>query len=111
MPIYSYRISVREWDIEDAGSVKYTEAASHEPYVIATGTVDQSIPMGGVSTASLIYIKSDVEISVKFNSTVTDLAKTISANGELFWKGCSVTAVYITNASGSDATIYFKAVG
>jgi hypothetical protein len=103
MPVFTYKINIEgKWDTQESGGVTYTEACIHEPYVIATGTTDELISMGGVTTASFLYIKSDQTITINFNSnTGTNIS--ILANKPFLASGCAVTAIYASNSSGANA--------
>jgi hypothetical protein len=111
MPVFVYRIDIEgKWDTSQSGGITYTEACIHEPYSIATGTVDELISMGGVTTASFIYCKSDQTITLNFNSSSgTNVA--VTENRPLLITGTSVTAIYASNASGSSANVTMLIAG
>lgn len=70
-----------------------------EIVLVADDAVDQVISLGGVTTASMVMIKSNQTVSIKFN--------TLDAiSGKLFFmKGTSVTSIKASNSSGSTATL------
>ena len=89
--------------IADIGSVSYTEYTLQE-IVIATASTDTAINFGGVTTADVVYIKSDQTITINIDSnTGTDI--TLDANKPLLLTGTAITALYVSNASGSSANI------
>lgn len=81
-----------------------TEVVWYEDYPVATATTDGEISLGSITTADVFYIYSDQQITYKLNGA--DTACTLDAGRfHLHW-GDAVTALTITNASGS--TAYLK---
>ncbi len=105
MPTLSYNLAMFGlWTHNDTGGVAFTEACIHDPYALATATTDEALPMGGVTTASVLYLLSTQDITVNLNSNAgTNIV--LSANKLFFSAGLAVTAIYLSNASGSTANI------
>jgi hypothetical protein len=105
MPILSYTLNLLGAGTHsDTGGVSFSESVIHDPYMLATATTDEVLPMGGVTTASALYLYSSQTITVNLNSAAgTDIV--LSANRPFFSTGLAVTAIYLSNASGSTASI------
>jgi len=88
-------------------TLAHDECVYYSNYEVATGTTDGAISLGPVTTATVVYVKSDQTVTVKHNASAT--AITITANGFILLFNTSVTALTVTNASGSTANmkIYF----
>lgn len=96
--------------VADAVSMAYTEAVILWPWQLATASTDTAMSMGSVTTIDVLYLKSDQAITVNFDlNTGTDI--TVDANKPLLLTGTAITAVYISNASGSTANIYVIGLG
>lgn len=74
---------------------------------IATGTTDEALPLGSLTTAYVVALISDQAVSIKANGSATAL--TLRANEPVVIP--NVTALTITNASGSTANVQYIAVG
>ncbi len=104
MPVIRYEIVVGS-EIHDIGTVAYTESTRQE-IAIANAASDTQLAFGGVTTADLLYIKSDQAISINLDSSSgTDI--TIDANKPVLLTGTAATAAYVSNASGSTANILY----
>lgn len=89
--------------VKDAASVSYTESTWQE-IVVADAASDSQLNFGGVTTADVFYLKSDQALTLNINSsTGTDI--TVDANKPFFSAGCAITALYLSNASGSNANV------
>jgi hypothetical protein len=96
-------------NISDIASVSYTDYTWQE-LVVTTATTDQAFNFGGVTTASVLYVKSDQAITLNLNSnTGTDIS--VLANKPFVLSGTAITAAYVSNASGSSANISFGVWG
>jgi hypothetical protein len=95
--------------ISDSGSVSYTETTWQE-LVVATGSTDTALNFGGITTAELIYLKSNQELTLNINSN-SGTNITIKANKPFSMTGTSVTAAYVSNSSGTDANVAFRIWG
>jgi hypothetical protein len=95
--------------VSESGSVSYTEYTMQE-FVVANGSSDSSVSFGGVTTADIVYLKSDQALTVNINSS-SGTNITLDANKPLISVGTAVTAMYLSNASGTDANVLFKIWG
>lgn len=87
------------------GSITYTESFYQEVEE-ATGTTDTALAVGGVGTATALYFESDQALTLNLNSnTGTDIS--VLANKPVTLTGTSITALYISNASGSTANVKY----
>jgi len=78
------------------------EAVYHQ-IEISSGTSDFAVDFGGVGTADVVYVESDIDISFRLVGSGTSIA--VDANGfALIW-GTAPTAVLLSNASGSTANV------
>ena len=89
------------------------------PIVVANGASNQAISLAGVDISQLkgVFIASDQDVLVEFNSNAgSGGALNLEANMPYMWQvgdvnalliTADITAVYVTNASGADATLYF----
>ena len=108
-------------EVEEAGggiadslllSVAFDEGGGMTNYEVATAVTDQAIPIStttGVTTIEGFYIKSDQTISLR--QVAADTAWTVTANRPLLVTGTSMTALLISNASGSTANIKLRVWG
>ena len=107
-----------------AGVVKYTMTIDNETYdgeiaytnkteqqlQLATASTDTSISFGGVTTATVLVLKSDQALTLNVNSASgTDIA--VAADRPQVFLGGSLTAAYVSNASGSTANITMVVYG
>ena len=76
---------------------------------VADGTSNSAIAFGPVTTADILYIESDQQITLKQVSG--DTAITIDAGGFVLLWGTSATAYIISNASGSTANVTYIIAG
>ena len=93
----------------EVGCVAFTESTSLD-FILATGSADTAISLGELTTVDMLFIKSDQAISLNFQAdTGTDIP--IDANKPVLLTGTAITAVYGTNASGTNAKISLKLWG
>lgn len=72
----------------------------------ATSTVANVLPFGGVTTASAVFIKTNNDITVRFNgATAVDGGVLLKENGSMVLIGVEVDEILIDNASGNIAHI------
>uniref|UniRef100_A0A6M3L2J5 Uncharacterized protein n=1 Tax=viral metagenome TaxID=1070528 RepID=A0A6M3L2J5_9ZZZZ len=107
-------MAVVSWDITIGGNV-YRGSASYTEHTkqlvaVATGTSDSGLNFGGVTTATVVLVNSDQNISVDINASA-ETAKSVLANRPLLLTGTAATAIYVTNASGSTANVTFEIWG
>jgi len=95
----------RSWE----GSVSYSESLKAD-IAIANAASDTSLAFGGVTTADVVFLISDQSITINLNSNSgTDI--TIDASKPFVIFGGAVTAIYVSNASGSTAHIEYELDG
>jgi hypothetical protein len=79
---------------------------------IADAVVDQAIQFGGVSSAKMLYLEADGELTFKFNGGSDSLKLTTGTTGQkakVMWEG-EFTSMTVSNASGATVTLtYFLA--
>lgn len=111
MPVFSAHLKLGSPDGPNlAKSIATSAAVWTEGYrTVADGTSNSAIAFGPVTTADLLYISSDQQITLKQVSG--DTAITIDAGGFVILWGTSATAYIISNASGSTATIHYIVAG
>ena len=96
-PIYSKTHSISE-----------AEGVWHE-LQLATGSTDSSVNFGGVTTGDIVLLSSDQTISWRCN--VVDTAITLDANRVHLLVGTAVTAILLSNSSGSTANVKVLVAG
>jgi len=84
---------------------EHDEAQQHYEEV-ANGAVDQVINLGPLTTVEILALSSDQSITLKINGSVT----AVGVKGLLVWGG-NITALTVSNASGSQANIEMAMVG
>ena len=89
------------------------------PITIPNGASNQLISLSGVDISQLrgVFIGSDQEVIVEFNSNAgSGGSLSLEANVPYTWQvgdvnalliTADISSVYVTNASGADATLYF----
>lgn len=89
------------------------------PITVPNGASNQQISLAGVDISQCkgVFIASDQDVLVEFNSnTGTGGAINLESNIPYMWQvgdvnalviSADITAVYVTNASGADAEVYF----
>lgn len=104
-----FEISVKSEGVEisEAISRRFDEFAWIPMYEVATATTDQDIPIStttGITTIQAIYVKSNYAISLRQTASDPD-SISITANYPTLIMGTSMTALKVSNASGSTALI------
>ena len=81
--------------------------ANWRTYLVADATSDESVDLAGIATVDVFLITADQDITYKLNGSSD--AITLDANGVHILFGTSITAVTVSNASGSTAnvTVFF----
>jgi hypothetical protein len=91
-----YQLILRN-KVGESASVAYTESTLQE-FVLEQAATDSAISMGGVTTAEVMYLKSDQDLALNVNDSAgTDI--TIYANKPFFMAGTAITSIYLTNSS------------
>lgn len=88
-------------------STSFSESTTQK-ISIANGATDEAINFGGVATGKLLYFKSSVAVSIKLNGSSDALVITA---GQPVHLPATITALTVTNSSGSDALIDFGVAG
>lgn len=103
---YSFQVEVSESGVVLAKFLKslsngttWTEV-TRDRITIATGVSDQAVGLGGCASADMLCIITDQEVSIKLDGSSD--AITIES---VFISSGKHTAVTISNASGSTATV------
>lgn len=92
-----------------SGAVSYT-AKTHEEIVIADEAADTALDLGGITTVDVLVLYSDQALTVNFDADDgTDI--TLDAGKPLVLAGTAVTAIYVSNDSGSDANLTYTLYG
>lgn len=81
---------------------------------VADSTTEESIiALGtqGLTTITALMITSDQDISVTYGAAGTNVPVALSANGVHLMSNTSLTALSITNASGSTANVTYCVAG
>ena len=86
------------------------------PIVVANATTDIQLSMGnGITTGRLFYLESDKNVTIKFNGTdaARALVLKVPATGlmAVMYLDVEYTSVYLSNASGASANVYYAVVG
>ena len=80
-------------------------------FTLANGQTDYDVKVGesdafnNIETATLIEIRTDKTITVKFNSTSNDSYTITSSDSPAVFDTLEVTNIFISNASGNTANI------
>jgi len=96
-PIYSKTHSISE-----------AEGVWHE-LQLATASVDSAVNFGGVTTGDIVLLSSDQTIS--WRCAATDTAIALDANRVHLLVGTNLTAILLSNASGSTANVKVLVAG
>lgn len=84
----------------------FEDEAAWQRYELADGTTDQAVPFNlttGVTTVDILLLTADQQISWRL--AATDTAITLDANRFHVLYGCNITALLLSNASGSTANV------
>lgn len=90
-------------DFNFNGSSSYT-ARTEQDIVVANGASDTALSLGGVTTGSVFVAKSDQTLTLNINSN-SGTNITLSANTPVAVAGTSITALFVSNGSGTDANL------
>lgn len=85
------------------------DEGTYQELILASGSVDSAVSFGGVTTGDILFLTSDQSIS--WRQSLTDTAIALDANRVHVLCGTDVTAVYLTNLSGSDANVRIMVAG
>ncbi len=87
-------------------TINAQEVGKSDTRVIAALAVDDALELGGVTTAKVLYLETDQEITIKINggSESFKLTPTTGYNAKLFWEG-EFTALAVSNASTTTEAI------
>ena len=110
-----------KFEVEDVGagivdamniSQAFDEAGGMTSYEVATGVTDQAMPIStttGVTTTQALYFRSDQNVTLR--QAAADTGLTIRANLPMLLTGTAITALLVSNASGSTANIRYRVWG
>lgn len=93
-------------------SAAFDEGGRMNRYEVATAVTDQAMPIStttGVATIQAVYLLSDQTISLR--QVAADTALTVNANRPFLLMGTSITALLVSNSSGSTASILLVVYG
>lgn len=82
------------------GSTVTVTEQNNQTIVVSNGATDQALSLGPVADATGFTLETDETITIKLNGS----SDAITVNSILVLYG-SVTAITVSNASGSDATL------
>ena len=102
-----------KFDIDKYNIFDDLVTANYSEYIIqqlevATGTTDGAVSFGGVTTADLIWITSDQDISYKLSG---GSSLPVDANKFSLLYGIAATSITVTNASGATAIVRIGVAG
>lgn len=86
------------------------EIEIHPRYELAQSASDTALTFNSITTASIVYIESDVAITYKLNGT-GNTAVTISIGGFALHMGCSVTSIHFSEGGTSAAVMRILIAG
>ena len=89
-------------------SLTETEAV-HQKFVLAGSTTDGDVFPAQLTTIDVLVVSTNVAVTYKLNASST--AITLDAGGVHVLWGTSITAMTMTEAAGTDATIRLWAWG
>ena len=99
---------IGQGNLDFLGSVSIDEANIRK-YEVADSTTDEAVNVAGVAAVDVFAVKSDQAVSYKLNGSSD--AVTLDANGFHALFGTNITAMTVTNASGSTANIEILMAG
>lgn len=89
------------------------EVGKSDTRVIPKSTTDDTLELGGVGTAAILYMETDQELTIKINGGTESfkLTPTSGANAKLLWEG-EFTSLSVSNASAdNDAILTYLVAG
>lgn len=90
--------------------IAFDEDEGSNRYELAQSASDTAFTFNAITTASVVYIETDVEITYKLNGT-GNTAITINAAGCVLHMGCAVTSIHFSEGGTSAAVLKIKIVG
>jgi len=82
----------------------FDEVETHSRYELAQSASDTALTFNSITTASVVYIETDVAITYKLNGT-SNTAVTINIGGRVIHMGCSVTSIHFSEGGTSAAVL------
>ena len=112
--ILTVKPTLRSMDVDVVRPIEwtaaYTEGGSYDES-IANGITNQSMNMLGVSSALLVVVTAKTgTITARLNSA-TGTAFELSVGDVVAIAGAGITAIYVTNSSGSAQTVGMMVAG
>ena len=90
--------------------ILYDEIITRARVDLAQSASDTAVNFGEITTASVIFIGTDVEITYKLNGS-SNTSYTILAGGCLLIMGGSITAIHLSEAGNSAAVVKIAIAG
>ena len=90
--------------------LSFDEDEGSNRYELAQSASDTAFTFNAITTASVVFISSDVVITYKLNGTGST-AVTINAGGCVLHMGCSVTSIHFSEGGSSAAILVIKIAG
>ena len=84
-------------------------AVQHFPAKIAASQTNAELPLGGVARAKKVFIRTDYEVTLKFNQQ-TDTGFPFGPGDGYFSSQSGITAVFL-NTGANETTVELIAVG
>ncbi len=106
MPVINYSLGLDEgkWKRDTGGGLSCSKVTILDPYILPAGSAATLIATGSVSSANLVYVESDQDITVYINSAA-GTAHTVTKDKPFFLAGTVVTALYAANGGTLDANL------
>jgi len=80
------------------------EITSYSRFEVAQNSSDLVVSFGPITTASVIYIESDIAVTYKLSGTGNN-ARTLNAGGRHIYMGMSETALHVSEANVGAAVL------
>ena len=114
-----FKETTRIWEVDPPDTLALDEAflttgGMSQIIAVANGASDQQLSIGGLSTAKLLHLWADGGITVKLNTTggtALPIGSGTSQAGLLTLVGDGITAVYVSNSSGSTRALRYAVAG
>ncbi len=90
--------------------IAFDEDEGSNRYELAKNASDVEFVFNAITTASVVYIETDVAITYKLNGT-GNTAVDIAIGGRVLHMGCAVTSIHFSEANVSAAFLKIRIVG
>lgn len=112
------KLSIRDrfgtYPLEVVHSLSQTEWFGPYTVQVADAVTEQSLTAlgtGGLTTVTALLITSDVNISLTYGTAANNEPIPLNANGFHLMSGTSLTAIAVSNSSGSTANVTYFVAG